>query len=188
MSDDRMQKAPNKPGKPVPAQTKVPAPGGKKKITTDPCDGAQASQFCTDFMKDVVMEWRDWILRAANAYTDCCQKAGPKQPGVPTPDCKSMTDFEDLCELFRDWAKDVRKWAKDFGKDVDKCFSGWDPGVKVPGMPKGPCKDCGQFRTQVRVFHLLLAAWAEDVRYPLNEICTQPTPGRVPEPPPPPFE
>jgi hypothetical protein len=59
--------------------------------------------------------------------------------------------------------------------------------VPVPKVPERKRVKCEKICDTIQNFHVKLAAWGEDVRYPLNELCKSPGPGLVPKPPPPPF-
>lgn len=163
---------------------KGPKMGGK--VVTCPDD---PDDLCTKFMEQSVFEWQGWIVKASSAYFSCCKKIGPGGPSIPVTDCVKVGSCHNVCKLFRAWANDIRKWAEDFTKAVDKCFGDdWHPTEKVPAEPKGRCIDCSEVCHRILEFHIALGKWAEDVRYPLNKICKEPGPERVPEPPESPFQ
>jgi len=160
----------------------------------DPCPD-DASSLCWEFVIDSAMEWRTWAWRAHNRFRDCSKKYDciGSQPDVPDEvrlhDCDSVKDCKKVCRDFRKWAKKFRKWALEFTKAVDgwgDCLTEWTPTVGVPNVPTGPCGDCTEVCKEIRSWHKQMCAWAEHVRYPLNELCTIGTTTKVPPPPPPP--
>jgi hypothetical protein len=137
-------------------------------------------------MKKSVFKWQEWVLDANVAYTSCCKRKAPKPPKLPATDCTDKDECKDVYDLFQKWAEDITRWAKALTKAVNECFDTWEPKVYVPDVP-GERVKCDKVCQAIKNFHVKLAAWGEDVRYPLNEICTSPGPGLVPKPPPPPF-
>jgi hypothetical protein len=158
----------------------------KPPVKSDKCPDNPVD-LCTEFMKKSVFGWQEWVLDANTAYKACCKKNPPKPPKLPRTDCTDKNECEDVCDLFKDWAKEISNWAEKLTNAVDKCFDKWQPKVRVPRVPEARCEKCGQVCHTIRRFHEDLAKWGEDIRYPLNDLCQRPGPGLVPEPPKPPF-
>ena len=132
-------------------------------------------------------EWYDWALAAEQRFGEC--KCGPRDFTIPPPpSCADASSFEDVCELFNDWASQFSVWAEGFGPAVDACFDDWELSEPVPKVPPWACPDTSQPLCQrIKKYFSDLQKWGWDVRYPLMEICDPGTPTDVPPPPDPPF-
>lgn len=145
------------------------------------------AEICREFEGKSVFGWNAFIGQVSGAFYACCRKRPPDPPALPEK-CDDPEDVKEVCAIFRSWARDIRKWARTFTRELERCFPDWDASVAPPAVPGGPCKTAQATCSQISGFHKELAKWAEDIRYPLNEICEDPGPDRVDPPPDPPFE
>lgn len=143
---------------------------------------------CATFKVESADPWTAWAARVHIRYTECsCGNDLPDSPRQFTYECSQAGSCEEVCDAFRDWAFSYRRWALRITKLIDECFDDWQPNRKVPFVPR--CGNCQQTCQAMQRFHRKLIAWADDIRYPLNEICDPGPTDRVPPPPtPPPFE